>query len=146
MTLLLIAISTFFLYKLESSSLGRAIKAMRDNKYYAIARSVSEGRIRLLTLCVSAVFPGFVDGFYGAYLRVASPDVFGLGFLTVTLSILPLGGISTIWGSLIAAFVITILAQFLGSYGSWRDVFIALLIIGIFVVYPGGLFGAIQEA
>ncbi len=144
--LLLLAASTFFLYKLERSSLGRAIKAMRDNKYYAIARGASEGRIRLLTLAASAVFPGLAGAFYGAYLRVASPDVFGLGFLTVTLSILLLGGISTIWGSLIAAFVITILAQLLGDYGSWRDIFIALLIIGVVVVYPGGLFGALQEA
>ncbi len=145
LALLLLGLSTFFLYKLERSSLGRAIKAMRDNKYYAIARGASEGRIRLLTLVASAVFPGLAGGFYGAYLRVASPDVFGLGFLTVTLSILLLGGISTIWGSLIAAFVITILAQLLGDYGSWRAIFIALLIIGIVVIYPGGLFGAVQE-
>lgn len=145
LALLLLGLSTLFLYKLERSSLGRAIKAMRDNKYYAIARGVSEARIRLLTLCASAVFPGLAGGFYGAYLRVASPDVFGLGFLTITLSILLLGGLSTIWGSLIAAFVITILAQVLADFGSWRDITIALLIIGIVVVYPGGLFAAVQE-
>lgn len=146
LALLLLAVSTVFLYKLERSALGRAIKALRDNKYYAIARGVSEGRIRLLTLCASALFPGLAGGFYGAYLRVASPDVFGLGFLTVTLSILLLGGISTIWGSLIAAFVITILAQMLGDYGSWRSIIIALLIIAVVVIYPGGLFAALQEA
>ncbi len=146
LALLLLGLSTLFLYKLERSSLGRAIKAMRDNKYYAIARGVSEARIRLLTLCASAVFPGLAGGFYGAYLRVASPDVFGLGFLTITLSILLLGGLSTIWGSLIAAFVITILAQVLADFGSWRDILIACLIIGIVVVYPGGLFAAVQEA
>lgn len=146
LALLLLAASTVFLYKLERSALGRAIKALRDNKYYAIARGVSEGRIRLLTLCASALFPGLAGGFYGAYLRVASPDVFGLGFLTITLSILLLGGISTIWGSLIAAFVITILAQLLGDYGSWRAIIIALLIIAVVVIYPGGLFAALQEA
>jgi ABC-type branched-subunit amino acid transport system permease subunit/pimeloyl-ACP methyl ester carboxylesterase len=145
LALLLLAASTAFLYKLERSALGRAIKALRDNKYYAIARGVSEGRIRLLTLCASALFPGLAGGLYGAYLRVASPDVFGLGFLTITLSILLLGGISTIWGSLIAAFVITILAQVLGDYGSWRSIIIAVLIIAVVVIYPGGLFAAMQE-
>jgi ABC-type branched-subunit amino acid transport system permease subunit/pimeloyl-ACP methyl ester carboxylesterase len=145
LALLLLSVSTLFLYKLQRSSFGRAIRALRDNKYYAIARGVSEGRMRLYTLCASALFPGLAGGFYGAYLRVASPDVFGLGFLTITLSILLLGGISTIWGPLIAAFVITILAQVLGDYGSWRSIIIALVIIAVVVIYPGGLFAALQE-
>ena len=142
----LLVISTIFLYKLERSSVGRAIKAMRDNKYYAIARGVSEARTRLITLCASAVFPALAGGFYGSYLRVASPDVFGIGFLTITLSILLLGGISTIWGAIIAAFIVTILTQILADYGAWRAIIIAVLIILVVVVYPGGLFAALQEA
>ena len=137
--------STVFLYKLERSSLGRAIKALHDNKYYAISRGVSEARIRLLTLCASAVFPGIAGGLYGAYIRVASPGVFGLGFLTLVLSIVLVGGISTIWGSLIAAFAIMLLSEALADYGAWRDIVTALLIIGVVVVYPGGIFAVVQE-
>lgn len=146
LALLMLIVSTAFLYKLERSAIGRAIKAIRDNKYYAIARGVSESRIRLITLCASAIFPALAGGFYGSYLRVASPDVFGLGFLTITLSILLLGGISTIWGAVIAAFVITILTQILGDYGAWRAIIVAVLIIAVVVIYPGGLFAALQEA
>lgn len=137
--------STFFLYKLERSSIGRAVKALRDNKYYAISRGVSEARTRLITLSLSAIFPALAGGFYGAYLRVASPDVFGLGFLTITLSVLLLGGIATIWGSLIAAFVVVGLSQLLADYGAWRNIAIAVVIIGVVVVYPGGLYAALQE-
>lgn len=143
--LALLTASTVFLYKLERSSLGRAIKALRDNKYYAIARGVSEARLRVLTLGLSAIFPSLAGGFYGAYLRVASPDVFGLGFLTITLSVLLLGGVATIWGSLIAAGVVVGLSQVLGDYGAWRNIAIACVIIGVVVVYPGGLFAALQE-
>ncbi|MCP4319159.1 MAG: alpha/beta fold hydrolase [Hyphomicrobiales bacterium] len=145
LSLLLVVFSTVFLYKLERSALGRAIKALRDNKYYAISRGVSEGRIRLLTLCASAIFPGLAGAFYGAYLRIASPDVFGLGFLTITLSILLLGGISTIWGPLIAAVVITAFAEILADYGASRSIIIAAMIIAVVVVYPGGLYAAMQE-
>ncbi|MEX0283378.1 MAG: alpha/beta fold hydrolase [Paracoccaceae bacterium] len=141
----LLTASTFFLYKLERSAMGRAIKALRDNKYYAISRGVSEARTRLLTLSLSAIFPAFAGGFYGAYLRVASPDVFGLGFLTITLSVLLLGGVATIWGSLIAASVVVGLSQLLADYGAWRNIAIACVIIGVVVVYPGGLFAALQE-
>ena len=141
----LLTASTFFLYKLERSAIGRAIKALRDNKYYAISRGVSEARTRLLTLSLSAIFPALAGGFYGAYLRVASPDVFGLGFLTITLSVLLLGGLATIWGSLVAAFVVVGLSQILADYGAWRNIAIAAVIIGVVVVYPGGLHAALQE-
>ncbi|MDA4846386.1 alpha/beta fold hydrolase [Hoeflea poritis] len=143
--LLLLAASTVFLYKLERSSVGRAIKALRDNKYYAISRGVSEGATRLYTLCASAVLPGLAGAFYGSYVRVASPDVFGLSFLTITLSILLVGGVSTIWGPIIAAFAITVFAELLGEYGAWRDIIVACVIIGVVVIYPGGLFAGIQE-
>ena len=143
--LILLGFSTLFLYKLERSSIGRAIKAMRDNKYYAIARGVSEARTRLITLCASAVLPGMAGAFYGSYVRVASPDVFGLAFLTITLSILLMGGVSSIWGPIIAAFAITIFAELLAEYGAWRNIIIALGIIGVVLVYPGGLFAALQE-
>lgn len=145
LALALLTASTFFLYKIERSAIGRAIKALRDNKYYAISRGVSEARTRLLTLSLSAIFPALAGGFYGAYLRVASPDVFGLGFLTITLSVLLLGGIATIWGSLIAAIVVVGLSQLLADYGAWRNIVIALVIIGVVVIYPGGLFAALQE-
>ena len=143
--LLMLTASTVYLYKFERSATCRAIKALRDNKYYAIARGVSEARMRLLTLVLSAIFPAIAGGFYGAYLRVASPDVFGLGFLTITLSVLLLGGVATIWGSLIAAAVVVGLSQLLADYGAWRNIAIATIIIGVMVVYPGGLHAVMQE-
>ncbi|MCG8494123.1 MAG: alpha/beta fold hydrolase [Sneathiellales bacterium] len=143
--LFLLGLSTLFLYKFNRSALGRAVKALRDNKYYAISRGVSEPRMRLVTLCASAFFPGLIGGFYGSYVRVASPDVFGLGFLTITLSILLVGGVSSTWGPILAAFLITVLAELLGDYGIWRDISIAALIILVIILYPGGLFAAVQE-
>ncbi|MCY4301762.1 MAG: alpha/beta fold hydrolase [Aestuariivita sp.] len=146
LSLTLLAASTMFLYKLERSSIGRAMKAMRDNKYYAISRGVSEARTRAMTMGISAIFPALAGGFQGAYLRVASPDVFGLGFLTVILSILLLGGVATVWGPLIAAFVVVGFSQLASDYGAWRNIFLAIMILGVIVIYPGGLFAALQES
>ncbi|MBC6440722.1 MAG: alpha/beta fold hydrolase [Rhodospirillales bacterium] len=134
-----------FLYRLTRSRLGRAIVALRDNKYYAIARGVSEARTRALTLMASAVFTGIAGAFYAAYLRVASPDAFGIGFLTVLLSILLVGGTGTIWGPVIAAFAISVLSEWLSGFGAWQNIVIAVAIILVVVFYPGGLWAAVQE-
>ncbi|MEM6940660.1 MAG: alpha/beta fold hydrolase [Pseudomonadota bacterium] len=133
------------LYWITRSRLGRAIVALRDNKYYAIARGISEARTRALTLMASAVFTGMAGAFYAAYLRVASPDAFGLGFLTLLLSILLVGGAGTLWGPVMAAFAISVASEWLSGFGPWQNIIIALAIILVVVFYPGGLWAALQE-
>jgi len=143
--LVLLVLSTTFLYLVVRSRLGRAIVALRDNKYYAQSRGISEARIRLVALAASALVSGTAGGFYGSYVRVASPDAFGLGFLTLILSILLVGGVSTLWGPIVAAFIITLLSESITDLGAWRNIAIAGLIIVIMVFYPGGLWAAVQE-
>lgn len=143
--LALLCANLAFLYLLSRSRLGRSIVALRDNKYYAIARGISEARTRAMTLMASAIFTGTAGAFYAAYLRVASPDAFGIGFLTLLLSILLVGGTGTIWGPLIAAFGISVLSEWLSGFGAWQNILIALAIILIMVFYPGGVWAAIQE-
>ena len=133
------------LHLIIRSSLGRTIVALRDNKYYAQARGISEWKIRLVTLSVSAFFAGIAGGFYGSYVRVASPDIFGIGSLTLVLSILLTGGLGTLWGPVVAAFIITLFSESLASLGPWRDIIIALMIVLVMIFYPGGLWGVIQE-
>jgi ABC-type branched-subunit amino acid transport system permease subunit/pimeloyl-ACP methyl ester carboxylesterase len=142
---LLVAACTF-LHGVIRSRWGRAIVALRDAKYAAIARGVPEGRTRVITLAASGLFTGLAGGFYASYVRVASPDIFGLGSLTLVLSILLVGGIGTIWGPVCAAFVIVLLSEALADLGPWRDILTALLIIAVMVLYPGGLWGVVQEA
>jgi ABC-type branched-subunit amino acid transport system permease subunit/pimeloyl-ACP methyl ester carboxylesterase len=134
-----------FLHGVIRSRLGRAIMALRDAKYAAVARGVPEGRTRVLTLAASGLFTGLAGGFYASYVRVASPDIFGLGSLTLVLSILLVGGIGTIWGPVCAAFAIVLLSEAMADLGPWRDILTAALIIVVMVLYPGGLWGVVQE-
>lgn len=134
-----------FLHFTVRSRVGRGIIALRDNKYCAISRGIAEGRTRLLTLCGSALFTGIAGGFYGSYVRVASPDIFGLGSLTLILSMLLVGGTGTIWGPVLAAFAITLLSEAIADLGAWRNIITAVLIIAVMVFYPGGLWGLTQE-
>ena len=134
-----------FLYATTRSKLGRAIVALRDAKYAAVSRGVPEAKTRALTLAASGLFTGMAGGLYASYVRVASPDIFGLGSLTLILSILLVGGIGTIWGPVAASFAIILLSEAMADFGPWRDILIAVLIILVMVLYPGGIWGVIQE-
>lgn len=142
--LTLLAASTVFLRGLVRSRLGRSIVALRDNEEYAISRGVSLARQRLLTLAASAFFPGLAGAFYAAYQRNASIDVFGMSLSTMILSMVLLGGASTIYGAIVASFALTIFAEVMAGFGPWRPMITAVLIIIVMLAYPSGLAGLIQ--
>ena len=145
LTVLLFAASTFYLRRLVASNFGLSLVALKDNEDYAVSRGISLARQRLLTFAASAVFTGAVGGLYAQYLRVVSPDLFGFSFLSLALSMLLLGGISTIYGPIIAAFLLTFLSEAMVDLGPWSYVIIAALIILVLRFFPDGLLSGLER-
>lgn len=139
--LVILLLSTIFLRILVRSKTGASIVALRDNEEYAISRGISLVRQRVITLAASAFFTGMAGAFYAAYQRNASVDVFGMSLATIILSMVLLGGTSTIYGAVVASFVLTIFAEFMADFGAWRPIITAVLIIAVMLVYPAGLAG-----
>ncbi|MFS2151408.1 branched-chain amino acid ABC transporter permease [Rhizobium sp. Rhizsp42] len=137
-------LSTIFLRVLVRSKVGASIIALRDNEEYAVSRGISLARQRVITLAASAFFTGVAGAFYAAYQRNASVDVFGMSLSTIILSMVLLGGTSTIYGAIIASFVLTIFSESMADFGAWRPIITAVLIIAVMLVYPSGLAGAAQ--
>jgi branched-chain amino acid transport system permease protein len=142
--LALLLASTVFLRVLVRSRLGASIVALRDNEEYAVSRGVSLARQRLLTLAGSAFFTGLAGAFYAAYQRNASVDVFGMSIATIILSMVLLGGASTIYGAIIASFVLTIFSEVMSDFGPWRPMITAALIVVVMLAYPRGLAGIVS--
>ncbi len=142
----MLALSTIFLRVFVRSRAGASIMALRDNEEYAISRGVSLVRQRMITLAASAFFTGVAGGFYAAYQRNASIDVFGMSLATIVLSMVLLGGTGTIYGAIIASFVLTIFAEAMADFGAWRPMITAVLIIAVMLIYPAGLVGMFRSA
>lgn len=144
--LAMLALSTVFLRVFVRSRLGISIVALRDNEEYAVSRGISLARQRLITLAASAFFTGIAGAFYAAYQRNASVEVFGMSLATIILSMVLLGGTSTIYGAIIASFVLTVFSESMADFGAWRPIITALLIIVVMLVYPGGIMGMLRSA
>ena len=144
--LAMLFLSTVFLRVLVRSRIGAGIVALRDNEEYAVSRGISLVRQRIITLAASAFFTGVAGAFYAAYQRNASIDVFGMSLATIILSMVLLGGSSTIYGAILASFVLTIFAEVMADFGAWRPIITALLIIGVMLLYPTGLVGILKSS
>lgn len=143
-SLALLVVVVLFLKALVRSHFGVSIVALRDDEDYAVSRGISGARQRLLTMMASALVAGVAGGFYAIYLRVASPEVFGFPFMTLALSMLLLGGAGSIYGPIVAAFVLTLLSEWMQELGQWRFLIIASAILLTIHFYPGGIISALR--
>lgn len=144
MALALLGLGMAGLRAFARSRLGLSIVALRDNEDYALSRGISLARQRVLTLAMSALVTGFAGAFYGAYLHTASVEVFSMGLTTLILSMVLLGGAGTIYGSVLASALLTISSEAAANLGPWRPMLVAVLIVGVVLLYPTGLMGLLR--
>ena len=81
-------------------------------------------------------------GFYAIYLRVASPEVFGFGTLSLALSMVLIGGTGTIIGPIAAALILTFGTEAMASIRGMEEarfIVVAVLMIVVLRFSPGGL-------
>lgn len=138
---LLIA-SIICLRMLVRSDFGISIQAIRDNEDYGIARGIAIGLQRMKVLVASGFFAGIAGGFFVVYLRVASPEVFSFSTASLVLSMVLVGGASSIYGPVIAALAITFASEGLASVealAQGRFMLVAVAMILVLVFRPKGL-------
>jgi branched-chain amino acid transport system permease protein len=143
--LALLVFTTVCLRKLVRSDFGISIQALRDNEDYAAARGIPIAWQRLKVLTLSAFFAGLAGGFYAVYLRVASPEVFSFATSSLILSMVLVGGVSSIYGPILAAVVLTIGSELLANIdglAEGRFMLVAVAMIAALRFLPGGLVSA----
>lgn len=144
-----------FIAFLINSSYGRALKAIREDEIAAQSMGINLFRHKVLSFMIGAFFAGVGGGLLGNLLGTIDPNMFRF-FLTYNLLlIIILGGMGSITGSIISAFIITIAGELLrflddgfsigslsipGVTGLRMVIFSALLMI-VVLFFTQGLMG-----
>lgn len=139
------AFVTFMLvvaFRLKRSSLGRAMISVREDEFAAQAMGVNVARIKVRAFMIAAFFAGAAGGLYAHEKgNMISPDAAGFqgSFNYVLMTVL--GGRGSITGVMLAATILTVLPEVLRNFDQWRLIVYALLLIGMMLMRPQGLFG-----
>ncbi len=141
LALVLLIITMVLVHRFQTSPFGWRVMALKENENYAVARGIALAKTRLATFAFSAIFPGAAGAVYAQYVRAASPDMFGFSFLTIALSMLLLGGVSTLWGPVMGALVFAMLSEFMTPLGPGRYLVTAVLIVSVLKFFPKGIAG-----
>lgn len=109
-----IALFTIFvMISLINSSYGRAFKAIREDEIAAESMGISLFKHKVLAFMIGAFFAGVGGGLLGNLLGTIDPLMFRFFMTFNILLIIVLGGMGSISGTIISAFVITIATEWL---------------------------------
>jgi branched-chain amino acid transport system permease protein len=135
----------------QRSRLGRQLRAAREDPSAAQAAGIDIHRQRLWAFTLSGALSGFAGGLYVHFLGNIQVDQVYLELTFLTLAMLVVGGLNSLWGAVVGALVISGLDSFLsdaenGQVGFSLHPGTRLVVVGAFmalvlVFRPSGLTG-----
>lgn len=129
------------------SRIGLAFRAIREDQLATESLGVSATKFKLLNFSIGTFFTGLLGSYYAHYLGILSPtpEEFGVTRTVEILTIAYVGGRGTLWGSLIAAFLLIGVQEYFRELGPYRLVLFGTLLIIVVMFVPKGLAGQIKK-
>jgi len=144
--LVIFAATWIILSTLMESFLGLGIIAIRESQEAAESLGVDVVKFKRLAFILTSFLAGIAGAFYAHYIGILTPDVMGTGVIFGILVMGLFGGIGTLNGPILGAFVLTFLAEYLREFGNYRFLIYSLIIVFIVLFLPGGLVGGARRA
>ncbi|MFL5312945.1 MAG: branched-chain amino acid ABC transporter permease, partial [Myxococcales bacterium] len=132
----------YALWAIADSRFGLVLHAIRDDELAARASGINTPRYKLAAFAISACAAGIAGALYAHFMRGAGPSTLevGLSFQAVIWGIF--GGVATIYGPVVAVFVLYPLTEWLGSFtafGELRLLIFAVIVLIVLLFMPRGL-------
>ncbi len=153
-------ITLFLLANLQSSAVGRHMRAVRDDEIAASLAGLSVPRTQILAFTVSSAAAGLGGGVFAFVLQTASPGSFGLVLSLTLLSAVIIGGLGSLTGAVLGSVIVVYLGTWLtdwidglGLDAGWAqnlhdhlpNATYGLLLILVMLLLPGGLAGLLRR-
>ena len=97
-----------------------------------------------MAFAVSAFYAGIAGALHAAALRFVSPEGYDLLQTVIHFSMVVIGGLASITGSIWGAILVYILQESLRSVGGFQEILFGLLLLLCIVFLPEGLFSLVK--
>ncbi|WIW70714.1 branched-chain amino acid ABC transporter permease [Anaerosinus gibii] len=134
----------FFIKNLVNSSHGRACISIRENEIAAEAMGIDTTKYKVLAFTIGAAFAGVAGALFAHYFYIAHPASFTFMMSFNYLTMVVMGGLGSITGSVAGAVILTFVSAALASWPEWRMIVYSLVLILLMIYRPQGLFGNVE--
>jgi branched-chain amino acid transport system permease protein len=120
---------------------GLACFALREEETAAASVGISPVRFKLLAFVIGTAMAGLGGALYAHFMRFISAGDFAFPLSVSLLSMVVVGGIGTLWGPILGAFIIGVLPEVFRPLIDYRILFYTVLLLMMIRFQPGGLLG-----
>ena len=143
--LFLLAIAMIFAQNLDHSRLGRGWVAIREDEFAAESVGVPSLRLKLFAYVMGGMWGGLAGAFFATRIGAIDPTSFTFQLSVLVLIVIVLGGIGSLPGVLVGALVVVAMPEVLREFADRRLLIFAVLLIGMMLVRPQGLWPRIRR-
>ncbi|MBP7478948.1 MAG: branched-chain amino acid ABC transporter permease [Spirochaetaceae bacterium] len=130
-----------FLQNFIRSTYGRAILAVREDEIAANSNGIGVFKYKMTGFVIASFVAGIGGALYAPFIGFIKPEMASFNRSIEYLIFVVLGGMGSITGSIIAAFVLTYLQEFLRFLRDYRLLIYPLILIFVMLFRPQGLLG-----
>jgi branched-chain amino acid transport system permease protein len=131
----------YFIKNFKNSADGRACLAIRENEIAAETMGINTTKYKVMAFTIGAGFAGTAGALFSHYYYIAHPASFTFMRSFDVLTMVVLGGLGSISGSISGAILLTGISAALADYPEWRMVIYSIVLIVLMLNRPQGIFG-----
>ncbi|MBN1141306.1 MAG: branched-chain amino acid ABC transporter permease [Deltaproteobacteria bacterium] len=130
---------------LARSSLGLALAAVAQNETAAESLGIQVGRAKTRVFVLSAVLASLSGSLFAHCFTFINPDSFTIFNSIELVTMVVIGGLGSIWGSLFGTTLIVLLPEFLHFFDAFRDIIHGLILVTVLILLPQGLVSGLRD-
>jgi branched-chain amino acid transport system permease protein len=127
------------LFNLVNSRVGRALQALKRSEQAAEVMGIAVSQYKIKTFLLASMLSSLAGSLYAHFITVISPESYSIIFSIMILLMVIVGGMNSLWGSIIGAFVMTILPEYLRVFEDWDIIIYGMVLLFILMFMPKGL-------
>jgi branched-chain amino acid transport system permease protein len=136
---LVLVLMILWIYRLRIMPMGRAWEALREDEIACRSLGINPVVVKLSAFMMGAMTGGLAGVFFASYQGFVNPTSFTFFESALILAIVVLGGLGSIVGVIVAAFVLTLLPEMLRGFADFRILAFGILMVLMMIWRPRGL-------
>ncbi|MGD9044815.1 MAG: branched-chain amino acid ABC transporter permease, partial [Desulfobacterales bacterium] len=147
MTWVFAAASVFVAVNIDTSKIGRALKAVSKSEIAAEASGIDSVTLKVQFYVFTAAMLSMMGSLLAHYMRLMAPNMFGFAFALMLITGVIIGGLMSVWGGVVGSIVIVTLREGLRGAGlpAWEVVIMGMLTVTVLILFERGLSGFISD-